>query len=425
MVQKNILLALVTVLALLGTSGSASEIAVAPNTGIWFRDGTTYGPAPSLGGDDATAIASIPGHYGYWAIKYDGTLWARGDAKLLCGPNEGDNLNACSNFDKKNTVESITAKPDGSGFWVLDNQGHVLTAGKATSYGDAHNRVGTGSSPREILATPSGNGYYIFFNDGHIYDFGDASDRKLDTAPKIAPRKYVSATLSYDASGAVIGYWALKGDGGVITVGKAPGLGSSPGHGRDDDYCNSITTLPYGRGYAWDCQNKKGPHLTYDVIWSKKFDRRQILPADQQDLSIAVLNESIDSNAPAVMDSSKDSETGANAWDFFPLDYRDEGNLRDGSVVQLVNVRSRMCLNISGSNYHEIIQWPCQSSEGTLTNDRWILRQIGKGNNWKILPFDGPDWRLIPSSLSIGAPLQLVLQEVDSTWMFRGPGNEP
>ncbi len=50
-------------------------------------------------------------------------------------------------------------------------------------------------------------------------------------------------------------------------------------------------------------------------------------------------------------------------WDIYPIDGNEE--LTDGGLVQLVNVKSRMCMNVSGSYYHELIQYSCQPSAGT------------------------------------------------------------
>ncbi len=98
-------------LAMCGGSSFASNIAVAPNGGFWVQttkrtialDGAPeFANVPHAGN-----IVAVPGHNGYWVVTGEkiglgpalssdsgsnetGTLYARGDAPLICGPNDGD-----------------------------------------------------------------------------------------------------------------------------------------------------------------------------------------------------------------------------------------------------------------------------------------------------------------------------------------------
>lgn len=118
---------------------------------------------------NAGNIVAVPGHNGYWVVTGEkiglgpalssdsgsnetGTLYARGDAPLICGPNDGDSLSKCSGYNPTNAkVVGAAATPDGRGLWALDSNGAVWTAGTAKSYGDVRKK---GSKPEEIVELP-------------------------------------------------------------------------------------------------------------------------------------------------------------------------------------------------------------------------------------------------------------------------------
>jgi hypothetical protein len=367
-------------------SALASNIAVAPNGGFWVqsnRGTSAVNGAPQFADVPYSGvIVAVPGHNGYWVVTSpspggvtvggnnsdNGHLYARGDAPLICGPNDGDSLSKCTNFKDTGTgvhsVNGAAATPDGEGLWVVDDAGNVWTAGTAKYYGGVQGKGKAGNEPAEIRGTLSGNGYYIFMSDGGVYTFGDAvffgsTGGKLPGGdPAIT-----SAALSLDAAGQVNGYWMVAEDGGVFSFGDAFFLGSS---GGKDKSVIGITALQYARGYAW--ANKNG-----NVSVSKTFPR-VVIQSQRSGYAIDVLHGSTDSSALLVQTALSAGSTSSTSqqWDFYPTD-------GSATTVQMVNVNSRLCVDLST----EIIQFPCKSkpaSGSSWDNQRWTMTtEAGSG----------------------------------------------
>src|SRR5213076_2024872 len=70
-------------------------------------------------------------------------------------------------------VVGMAATPTGNGYWRVEADGSVLTAGDAHYYGGA-NRV-----PHDaivaIAATRSGHGYWLTDRSGAVFNYGDAA----------------------------------------------------------------------------------------------------------------------------------------------------------------------------------------------------------------------------------------------------------
>jgi hypothetical protein len=362
-IQMNRKLSLAAMLALLAIFPAASPaqnpnplfittsgIAAAPGGGFWiqYQGGTrAVGGAPAF--DSVTdkcclgwgTIAAVPGHNGYWVVLTDGTIYPRGDAPQLCG---GD-LSTCSGFKYgkyTDRIEAIAATADGKGLWALDSNGAVWTAGTAKSYGDVTKDKNT---PTGIVGTPSGNGYYIVLFDGGVYSFGDAKFFGSTGGKKTG---YTGLALSLNAAGQVNGYWMSTQTDGILTFGDAPLLGTLPTITKW--FTVGMTALPYGRGYA-TVQNNG------DYEASQTFPRVKIT-SRWSGKNIDVRDQSKEPGAQLIQMSPQESTS--QLWDLYPTN-------RDNHTVQLVNVNSRLCMDVSS----QIIQFGCKGPNQDWSNQRW------------------------------------------------------
>src|ERR1700722_10428660 len=112
--RKIFLLSLLMALAALTVrqTFASTRIAAAASGGAWTPDGYPHDGAPDFGRTNGAVIASIPGQDGFWALSSTGEVYARGAAKLVCGPNDGDNLSKCTQFKQNSAARilAITAK---------------------------------------------------------------------------------------------------------------------------------------------------------------------------------------------------------------------------------------------------------------------------------------------------------------------------
>ncbi len=282
------------------------------------------------------------------------------------------------------------ATPDGRGLWALDSNGAVWTAGTAKSYGDVRKK----GSPEEIVGSLSGLGYYVFMEDGGVYSFGDAVFFGSTGGKKPGGHPVTSAALSLDAAGQVTGYWMVSDDGGVFSFGGAVFLGSTGGKGTN---VVGITALRYGRGYAW-------ASLTGDVGVSRTFPR-VVIRSQRSGFVIDVLHGSTENNALLVQ-ATFSQGSASQQWDFYPTNDA-------GTIVQMVNVKSRLCADLSGTSYHEIVQYPCKpkpASGSGWDNQRWEMStESGSGGEVNVLfrPVSDSSFFLGIRSLDDGAQLTL------------------
>jgi hypothetical protein len=255
-----------------------TSIAAAPNGGFWIQkdqwnsnrdrqdqeDGQTLSTAGAASFENvskAGSIAAIPGRNGYWVVSWDGRIFNRGDAPLLCETY----LDHCSGFpggvpDDVERIVAAAARPQGDGLWAVSRKGQVWTAGNARSYGDVQHQ----SHPvTGIVATPSGNGYYIVAKDGGVFSFGDAVFWGSTGGTPPAQSAITGMALSVGYNGQVNGYWLVGEDGGVHTFGFAPFWGSTGGNDGGSPV-TGIVSFPasaHGRppevtnGYAWVHRN--------------------------------------------------------------------------------------------------------------------------------------------------------------------------
>ncbi len=136
---------------------------------------------------------------------------------------------------KKSYDESSDRPKNVRGYWLLTNNGRVLTAGAAPHFG--------GENPDSILAVAlvsANNGIIRVFEDGTVLSDGEAPGFTIEqpTSSKIA-----SASLN----GRGDGLWVALENGGVKALGTAVFHGS----GLDNALQSSIVAIAAGKDGYW------------------------------------------------------------------------------------------------------------------------------------------------------------------------------
>jgi len=149
----------------------------------------------------------------YWILRSDGlVLWGV--------THYGD---AWGQLRSGETAVSLSATPDGAGYWIFTSLGRVLTFGTAEHFGDMDGQRLNGPVV-DSVATPTGRGYYMVASDGGVFAFGDATfygsmgGRRLN-----GPVNGLAPTADNG------GYWLVASDGGIFSFGTAQFYGSMGG----------------------------------------------------------------------------------------------------------------------------------------------------------------------------------------------------
>ena len=120
-------------------------------------------------------------------------------------------------------VVSMTANPQGTGYWLANSGGAVATHGDVSAYGSTAG-LHLNAPIVQIVATSDGKGYWEVASDGGIFAFGDAGFYGSMGGVKInAP--VVGLTPTADGNG----YWEVASDGGIFAFGDAGFDGSMGG----------------------------------------------------------------------------------------------------------------------------------------------------------------------------------------------------
>ncbi|MCA1846116.1 MAG: S8 family serine peptidase, partial [Actinobacteria bacterium] len=136
-----------------------------------------------------------------------------------------------------------TASANGSGYWMLGQQGAVYRFGGASYLGDVARLLGAGATAADLEPTPSGGGYWVVDTAGNVFGFGDA--RWLGGGDALLPGEQVTS-LSATPTGN--GYWIFTTRGRVFARGDAPRLGDLAATRLNGAILDSIPT-PNGQGY--------------------------------------------------------------------------------------------------------------------------------------------------------------------------------
>jgi peptidoglycan/xylan/chitin deacetylase (PgdA/CDA1 family) len=168
--------------------------------------------------NSVTSVAADPQGSGYWIAAADGGVFTYGQA-LFKGSLGGVPLSR--------PIVGMTATNDGAGYWLVASDGGVFAFGDAGFFGS------TGSLRLNqpivgMAATPTDRGYWLVAADGGVFAFGDAGFHgSLGGATLNRP---IVAAASSQTGG---GYWLLGADGGVFAFGDAPYRGSYPQLGQE------------------------------------------------------------------------------------------------------------------------------------------------------------------------------------------------
>lgn len=254
------------VLALAVTVGvtavpDAGEAATAhPGSGYWMlgEDGLIYpfGTAPLCGdiSDDfypsvsppyevAVDIAATPDGRGYWVLESGGYVgYHHCDYDDFRHP-QWDYIHNefVGSMRPDEEPVSISATPDGGGYWVFTDKGRAIPLGTAQWFGDM-GTVALNGPILDSVATPSGRGYWMVASDGGIFAFGDAQFYGSMGGQRLnAP----VMSMAPDPDGA--GYWLVASDGGIFAF-AAPFYGSM-GATRLNQPISGIVGSPTGAGY--------------------------------------------------------------------------------------------------------------------------------------------------------------------------------
>jgi ribosomal protein L24E len=249
---------LLVVVGLLATVpvGSPASAQTQPPPGSGYvmlgYDGTVYsfGSAPHCGHADSVFpplsfgadIELFPNGNGYWVL--DGRSYV--DIIYCDFADIVDNGYEINNFfsgqlraDERPL--SLSATPDGTGYWVFTNQGRALPFGSAQWYGDMGN-VTLNGPVLDSVATPSGQGYWMVASDGGIFAFGDA---QFYGSMGGQPLNQPVMSMAPDPDGR--GYWLVASDGGIFAF-DAPFYGSM-GSTRLNRPIAGMVASPTGGGY--------------------------------------------------------------------------------------------------------------------------------------------------------------------------------
>ena len=186
-----------------------------------------FGSAPFCGhssmvfSNKATDVQITPNNKGYWILIDGGYV-----DFMDCGMSTADfvayELNNNVPLAAGETAVSLSALPDGTGYWVFTSRGKAIPFGNALFYGDMASTPLNGAILGSV-ATSTGKGYWMVGSDGGIFSFGDA--KFYGSTGNLKLNKPVMS-MAPDPDGA--GYWLVASDGGIFAF-DAPFKGSMGG----------------------------------------------------------------------------------------------------------------------------------------------------------------------------------------------------
>ena len=173
---------------------------------------------------------------GYWILDQDGHVDA------FDAPHLGDLATEGVTLGPGVKAVAITETHSGNGYWILDSTGTIYSFGDATDHGGV-GHLDLNAPIISMAALPTGDGYWLLGGDGGVFTFGEARFHGSTGAMTLnAP--VISMAPTADGSG----YWLLAADGGVFTFGNAVFRGST-GAMQLDAPVISMAVHPAGTGY--------------------------------------------------------------------------------------------------------------------------------------------------------------------------------
>jgi hypothetical protein len=160
------------------------------------------------------AMAQTPDGSGYWLVADDGGVFSFGGARFF---------GSLSGFPLRLPVAAMASTVDGGGYWIVTEDGGVYPFGNAPSFGNLAG-VSLVAPITDIVPTRDGAGYWLIAEDGGVFSFGSARFYGSTGGMRLnAP--VIGMAASPDGSG----YWLVAKDGGVFSFGSARFLGSTGG----------------------------------------------------------------------------------------------------------------------------------------------------------------------------------------------------
>jgi ribosomal protein L24E len=120
-------------------------------------------------------------------------------------------------------IVAMAATRDGTGYWLLGQDGGIFSYGTAAFYGST-GALHLNQPVVGMAATPTGKGYWLVAGDGSIFSFGDATFHGSTGGLRLnQPIVGMAATPTGK------GYWLVAADGGIFSFGDATFHGSTGG----------------------------------------------------------------------------------------------------------------------------------------------------------------------------------------------------
>ena len=171
--------------------------------------------------DATAALAAVSGAFssasangsGYWMLGQQGAVYRFGGAGFM----------GSASVTGGATAADLEPTPSGDGYWVVDSVGHVFGFGDARYFGGVDGLI-PGEQVTSLSATPSGNGYWIFTSRGRAFNRGDAP--RLGDLAAITLNGPVLDSIPTPSGQ---GYYMVGSDGGIFAFGDARFAGSMGG----------------------------------------------------------------------------------------------------------------------------------------------------------------------------------------------------
>jgi subtilisin family serine protease len=190
--------------------------------------------------DATAALAAMSGAFsssstngsGYWMLGDQGAVYRFGGAGFMGSPAMTGGASAAD----------VEGTPSGNGYWVVDSLGHVFGFGDARYFGGGDGLL-PGEQVTSLSATPSGNGYWIFTTKGRVFNRGDAP--QLGDLSALTLNGPVLDSIPTPSG---LGYYMVGSDGGIFAFGDAHFAGSMGGK-RLNAPVQSLVPNKNGAGY--------------------------------------------------------------------------------------------------------------------------------------------------------------------------------
>ncbi|MBW3669289.1 MAG: S8 family serine peptidase [Actinobacteria bacterium] len=179
---------------------------------VYFTTAAAPSPPPTTTSTTTAPPPPAP-RSGYWMVDQAGHVYAFGDAQHLGALNGA-----------RTDVVDIEPTPDGNGYWLLTARGEIFSYGTARHVGQPGG-LPAGETVTSMSAHPGGSGYWVFTTKGRAMPFGGAPFHgHMLGVPLNGP--VLDSVATPDGGG----YYMVASDGGIFAFGNAAFRGSMGGH---------------------------------------------------------------------------------------------------------------------------------------------------------------------------------------------------